>query len=124
MKKLSITKEAFEKSKYFTNKYGKLEYVSESGNLFKTIKGKILKFKDYFADKPKVMLRGSENGETQTGYLSNYDRRNGIFTIEVVSSGKKGLQFKKGDKVDVLGALLDEFKGEIIEAISDESDVD
>lgn len=46
MKKLPITKEAFEKSKYFTNKYGKLEYVSESGKLFKTSKGKIMKFKE------------------------------------------------------------------------------
>ena len=45
MKKLSITKEAFEKSKYFTKKYGKLEYVSESGKMFKTNKGKILMFK-------------------------------------------------------------------------------
>jgi hypothetical protein len=46
MKKLNITKEAFEKSKYFTNKYGKLEYVSESGKVFKTDKGKILMFKE------------------------------------------------------------------------------
>lgn len=46
MKKLNITKEAFEKSKYFTEKYGKLEYVSESGKLFKTEKGKIIKFKE------------------------------------------------------------------------------
>ena len=46
MKKLPITKESFEKSKYFTEKYGKLEYVSESGKLFKTEKGKILKFKE------------------------------------------------------------------------------
>ena len=44
MKKLNITKEQFEKSRYFKNKYGKLEYVSESGKLFKTNKGKILKF--------------------------------------------------------------------------------
>lgn len=34
MKRLNITKEQFNKSKYFKNKYGKLEYVSESGNLF------------------------------------------------------------------------------------------
>jgi hypothetical protein len=46
MKKLPITKEAFEKSKYFTKKYGKLEYVSESGKLFKTNKGKVLKFNE------------------------------------------------------------------------------
>ena len=44
MKKLNITKEAFEKSKYFKNKYGELEYVSESGKVFKTDKGKILMF--------------------------------------------------------------------------------
>jgi len=46
MKKLNITKEQFEKSKYFKDKYGKLEYVSESDKLFKTSKGKLLKFKE------------------------------------------------------------------------------
>lgn len=50
MKKLNITKEGFEKSKYFTSKYGKLEYVSESGKLFKTNKGKILMFKESIKD--------------------------------------------------------------------------
>ena len=50
MKKLNITKEAFEKSKYFNNKYGKLEYVSESGKVFKTNKGKILMFKESLTD--------------------------------------------------------------------------
>ena len=51
MKKLSITKEAFEKSKYFTKKYGKLEYVSESGRLFKTNKGKVLMFNEESVDR-------------------------------------------------------------------------
>lgn len=64
MKKLNITKEQFNRSRYFKNKYGKLEYVSESGKVFKTNKGKLLIFvnesdlmkdgrKDleYFADK-------------------------------------------------------------------------
>ena len=46
MKKLNITKEQFNKSRYFTKKYGKLEYVSESGKLFKTNKGKVLMFKE------------------------------------------------------------------------------
>ena len=44
LKKLNITKERFEKSRYFQKKYGTLKYVSESGKLFKTNKGKILKF--------------------------------------------------------------------------------
>ena len=46
MKKLNITKERFDKSRYFTKKYGKLEYVSESGRLFKTNKGNVLMFKE------------------------------------------------------------------------------
>lgn len=46
MKKLNITKERFEKSRYFQKKYGELEYVSESGRLFKTNKGKVLMFKE------------------------------------------------------------------------------
>ena len=48
MKKLNITKEQFNRSNYFQRKYGKLEYVSESGRLFKTSKGKVLKFKESF----------------------------------------------------------------------------
>ena len=48
MKKLNITKEQFEKSRYFKNKYGKLEYVSESGKVFKTDKGKVLMFKESY----------------------------------------------------------------------------
>lgn len=44
MKKLNITKEQFEKSKYFKNKYGTLKYISESGKTFKTSKGNILRF--------------------------------------------------------------------------------
>ena len=46
MKKLNITKKQFKESQYFTNKYGNLAYVSESGNLYKTDKGNVLKFKE------------------------------------------------------------------------------
>ena len=46
MKKLNITKEQFNRSRYFKNKYGTLKYVSESGNVYKTSKGKILKFNE------------------------------------------------------------------------------
>lgn len=46
MKKLNITKEQFNRSRYFQRKYGKLEYVSESGKLFKTNKGNVLKFNE------------------------------------------------------------------------------
>lgn len=59
MKKLNITKERFEKSRYFTKKYGKLEYVSESGRFFKTDKGRVLTFKESSMDdddESKVMV--------------------------------------------------------------------
>ena len=46
MKKLNITKKQFKESQYFTNKYGNLAYVSESGKLYKTDKGNVLKFKE------------------------------------------------------------------------------
>ena len=52
MKKLNITKEQFNRSRYFKNKYGKLEYVSESGKLFKTNKGKVLMFKESQPESP------------------------------------------------------------------------
>lgn len=46
MKKLNVTRKHFNESKYFQEKYGKLQFVSESGKLFKTDKGQILKFKE------------------------------------------------------------------------------
>ena len=66
MKKLNVTKEAFEKSKYFTEKYGKLEYVSESGKLFKTEKGQILKFKE--SAKAKSTKPVKESAQFLDGY--------------------------------------------------------
>lgn len=52
MKKLNITKEQFNLSNYFQRKYGKLEYVNESGRLYKTNKGKILKFNEGYRIDP------------------------------------------------------------------------
>lgn len=46
MKRLNITKERFEKSRYFTRKYGTLEYVSESGKVYKTSKGNLIRFNE------------------------------------------------------------------------------
>ena len=43
MKKLNITKKQYSESKYLQKKYGKLEYVSESGKVFKTSKGHLIK---------------------------------------------------------------------------------
>ena len=43
-RKLNITKKQYNESRYFQKKYGTLKYVSESGNIYKTSKGRILKF--------------------------------------------------------------------------------
>ena len=57
MKKLNITKKQYDESRYFQKKYGTLKYVSESGKVFKTSKGHLLKFKEskdlVFVDKPR-----------------------------------------------------------------------
>ena len=44
IKKLKVTKERFEQSRYFQRKYGKLEFVSESGDVYKTSSGTTIKF--------------------------------------------------------------------------------
>ena len=46
MKKLNITKKQFNESNYFQKKYGTLKYVSESGKIYKTSKGHLLKFNE------------------------------------------------------------------------------
>ena len=63
MKKLPITKEAFEKSRYFKDKYGELEYVSESDKVFKTNKGRILMFKEGTESNPRFKCMESEKSD-------------------------------------------------------------
>lgn len=71
MKKLNITKEQFNRSRYFKHKYGKLEYVSESGKLFKTSKGKLLKFKESSKKFGKKFNEGLTK-HTDTIYIASY----------------------------------------------------
>ena len=89
MNKLNITKERFEKSRYFQRKYGKLEYVSESGKLYKTNKGKILKFKESIDADPALVCPycGGNNCEVSIGTddlnFTNLDRLQGeTFNVE------------------------------------------
>lgn len=78
MKKLNITKDKFTESKYFTTKYGTLKYVSESGNLYKTDKGHVLKFNEsngdsyemdyYEIDDEMVKICEKYHDQIMTGY--------------------------------------------------------
>ena len=79
MKTLNITKERFEKSKYFTKKYGKLECVSESEGMYKTEAGKLLKFsgKKQNPKKPiKSKLKADELMDDIDGDIDGDDYEN------------------------------------------------
>lgn len=76
MKKLNITKEQFNRSRYFQRKYGKLEYVSESGKLFKTNKGKVLKFNEglyqpHKREDPDLDIPVTEQEKLLCDYIAN-----------------------------------------------------
>ena len=86
MKKLNISKEHFNESKYFIKKYGELEYVSESGKIYKTTSGNILKF----------MI---ESDDVNSNY--NIIERDGGYTLYVNGNeaGFMELTFKYGDSI-------------------------
>ena len=92
LKKLPITKEAFEKSNYFKNKYGKLEYVSESGKVFKTDKGRILMFKEGTESNPRF--------KCMEGYDYSDDIR--AFRDDVISALKKCYSHEYGVEPDMM----------------------
>ena len=77
MKKLNITKERFEKSRYFQKKYGKLEYVSESGRLFKTNKGKVLLFKESQPESPAPDYDDEELDDS--GHDASFYAKGGLY---------------------------------------------
>ena len=62
MKKLNITKKQYDESKYFNNKYGKLKYVSESGNVYKTDKGVVISLES--SNKPDTVKEDIDEEET------------------------------------------------------------
>ena len=61
MKILNTTKERFEESRYFQRKYGRLEYVSESGDAYKTDKGEIIGF----AGEGRLEKRSANKGDVK-----------------------------------------------------------
>ena len=65
-RRLNTTKEHFEKSEYYTRKYGKLKFMSESGDKFKTDKGNVVMFKEDAIALRKMRERVSENKHNDT----------------------------------------------------------
>ena len=94
MKKLNITKKQFGESKYFTNKYGTLKYVSESGKIFKTSKGHLLKFKEAKAKPSKY-----------DGIENSWDKIKGVIestsaTVEEVAEKMKVIESITADAIN------------------------
>lgn len=112
MKKLNITREGFEKSKYLQNKYGKLEYVSESGNLYKTETGNILKFKEKV--NPRNTLK--RKGEMEEPIDDIEDVENIDDEENNLSPAKKKLSAKKGKSPKMNLTCFDELKDYIEDA--------
>ena len=83
MKKLNITKEQFNRSRYFKNKYGTLKYVSESGKVYKTSKGKLIRFNERNQSKQKMIedfidgILQREFGSTITSRAVCYEDEDG-----------------------------------------------
>lgn len=92
MKKLNITKEAFNKSHYFQTKYGKLEYVSESGKVYKTSKGKLVMFNERNQSKQKMIedfidgILQREFGDTITSHVHCYRDQYNVITFSGVDN--------------------------------------
>lgn len=110
MKKLNITKKRFCESKYFTTKYGKLAYVSESGNLYKTSKGQVLKFAREDIDEDDLELHNDDIAYHNFSGFSDLKEY-----IERIGYDKEVGAAIDGD--GRLGSVLDE--GNIIEWLVD-----
>ena len=88
MKKLNITKEQFNRSKYFKNKYGTLEYVSESGKIFKTDKGKVLMFKESDDEKfIQRLLKALYQAEFGRDYIIDLESKDTISILDREGNG-------------------------------------
>lgn len=94
MKKLNITKKQYDESKYFTNKYGNLKYMSESGKLYKTDKGVVLALE---ATEDDEEAKGKEDDEEPKG-------------AEEIDGSEEEVTVKKEDLANALQGVIDTVK--------------
>lgn len=96
MKKLNITKKQYDESKYFTNKYGNLKYMSESGKLYKTDKGVVL------------ALEATEDDEEDKGKEDDEEPKG---AEEIVGGDEEEeVTVKKEDLANALQGVIDTVK--------------
>ena len=108
MKKLNITKKQYDESKYFNNKYGKLKYVSESGNVYKTDKGVVISLES--SNKPDTVKEDIDEVEDIA------DKEETINKEEVAAA--------LADVVDTIKAIADDNEIEVPGLADDAEDSD
>ena len=108
MKKLNITKKQYDESKYFNNKYGKLKYVSESGNVYKTDKGVVISLES--SNKPDTVKEDIDEVEDIA------DKEETINKEEVAAA--------LADVVDTIKAIADDNEIEVPGLAEDDEDSD
>ena len=108
MKKLNITKKQYDESKYFNNKYGKLKYVSESGNVYKTDKGVVISLES--SNKPDTVKEDIDEVEDIA------DKEDTINKEEVAAA--------LADVVDTIKAIADDNEIEVPGLAEDAEDSD
>ena len=108
MKKLNITKKQYDESKYFNNKYGKLKYVSESGNVYKTDKGVVISLES--SNKPDTVKEDIDEVEDIA------DKEETINKEEVAAA--------LADVVDTIKAIADDNEIEVPGLAEDAEDSD
>ena len=136
MKKLNITKKQFNESKYFTTKYGKLEYVSESGKIYKTSKGHLLKFKESQNDVTIDDFRRMYGNNAAEALIKYCDVKNKDAESVINGSDADMARFENWAKkvlhVDIYDKFsgydydsdLDDSRSEVDESSNDDMDID
>ena len=109
MKKLNITKKQYDESKYFNNKYGKLKYVSESGNVYKTDKGVV------------ISLESSNKPDT---VKEDIDEVEDVADKEEETINKEEVAAALADVVDTIKAIADDNEIEVPGLAEDAEDSD
>ena len=108
MKKLNITKKQYDESKYFNNKYGKLKYVSESGNVYKTDKGVVISLES--SNKPDTVKEDIDEVED--------------IDSEEETINKEEVAAALADVVDTIKAIADDNEIEVPGLAEDAEDSD
>ena len=124
MKKLNITKEQYDESKYFNKKYGALKFVSESGKLYKTDKGVVIALEGNNKELQDESLADIGNAIKKTAGALYDKTKAGVKKAGRAVSNFFNGNFRKNDTVEVTGGEDNDgnplnMQGRVVKAGSD-----